>query len=392
MIILFTKRKFLFSSYAKTLVSALILMTMVSCGDGEGRRRKKDKPLSIPVMELKAQTIDVPQTYVCDIQAVQFVEVRAKVEGFVEEIYVDEGEEVKKGQALFKLNSSELGEIVNSSKALLMQERAQAQAARLEVERLQILVDKKIITDSELELAKAKLEMAESGILQAESMVKNAETGLSYSVIRAPFDGIVDRIPFKTGSLVSPGSLMTHITDISEIFAYYKVNENEYLRYMREKQENGEEELLEKEISLVLSDGNVYPYKGKLETMEADFETGTGSIAFRVRFPNPEGLIKHGASGKVMMTNEMEQVYLIPQKSSFEIQEYNYVYILDKENTVKVRSFKPIRRYGLFYVAEGFEPGDKIIYEGIQQVKDGSVITPVNVPEQEAYDTLYHSL
>lgn len=365
---------------------------MVSCGDGEGRRRKKDKPLSIPVMELKAQTIDVPQTYVCDIQAVQFVEVRAKVEGFVEEIYVDEGEEVKKGQALFKLNSSELGEIVNSSKALLMQERAQAQAARLEVERLQILVDKKIITDSELELAKAKLEMAESGILQAESMVKNAETGLSYSVIRAPFDGIVDRIPFKTGSLVSPGSLMTHITDISEIFAYYKVNENEYLRYMREKQENGEEELLEKEISLVLSDGNVYPYKGKLETMEADFETGTGSIAFRVRFPNPEGLIKHGASGKVMMTNEMEQVYLIPQKSSFEIQEYNYVYILDKENTVKVRSFKPIRRYGLFYVAEGFEPGDKIIYEGIQQVKDGSVITPVNVPEQEAYDTLYHSL
>ncbi|SIN72298.1 efflux RND transporter periplasmic adaptor subunit [Algoriphagus halophilus] len=388
---IFTERKLKISFKGWIVFSALSLLSLSSCGDGEGNRRKKNKPLSIPIMELTSRSIEVPQTYVCDIQAVQFVEVRAKVEGFVEEIYVDEGEEVKKGQALFKLNSAELGEVVNSSKALLMKERAEAQAAKLEVERLQILVDKNIITDSELELAKAKLEMAESGILQAESMLKNAQTGLSYSIIKAPFDGIVDRIPFKTGSLVTPGDLMTHITDISEIFAYYKVTENEYLRYMRERQEKGEE-FTEKEITLVLSDGQEYPYKGKLETMEADFERGTGSIAFRVRFPNPDGLIKHGASGKVMMTNEMEDVFLIPQKSSFEIQEYTYVYILDSDNTVKVRSFKPIRRFGLFYVADGFQPGDRIIYEGIQQVKDGSLIEPVQVSDQEAYDTLYHSL
>lgn len=388
---IFTERKFTISSKSRMIFSALAFLTLFSCEDGEGNRRKKNKPLSIPIMELSSRSIDVPQTYVCDIQAVQFVEVRAKVEGFVEDIFVDEGQEVKKGQPLFKLNSAELGEVVNSTKALLMQERAQAQAAKLEMERLQILVDKKIITDSELQLAKAKLEMAESGILQAESMLKNAQTGLSYSIIRAPFDGIVDRIPFKTGSLVTPGDLMTHITDISEIFAYYKVNENEYLRYMREKQDLGDD-LPEKEVTLVLSDGHEYPYKGKLETMEADFEKGTGSIAFRVRFPNPDGLIKHGASGKVMMTNEMENVFLIPQKSSFEIQEYTYVYILDKENKVKVRSFKPIRRFGLFYVADGFEAGDRIIYEGIQQVKDGSLIEPVQVSDQEAYDTLYHSL
>ncbi|WP_230981378.1 efflux RND transporter periplasmic adaptor subunit [Echinicola salinicaeni] len=343
-------------------------------------------------MKLSTHKIEVPQTYVCDIQAVQFVEVRAKVEGFVDGIFVDEGAYVKKGQPLFKLSSAELYEEVNSNQARLMQAKAEAQAAKLEMERLQTLVDKKIITSSELELAQAKFEMAQSGIMEAESMLKNAKTGLSYTTIKAPFDGIVDRIPFKTGSLVTTGDLMTHITDISEIFAYYKVNENEYLRFMREKLESGEEEVIEKELTLVLSDGQEYPYKGKLETMEADFEKGTGSIAFRVRFPNPDGLIKHGASGKIKMTNEMDNVFLIPQKSSFEIQDFNYVYVLNEENKVQVRSFRPIKRFGLFYVAEGFKNGDRIIFEGIQQVKDGSVIEPVNVSDEEAYDTLFNSL
>ncbi|WP_245949544.1 efflux RND transporter periplasmic adaptor subunit [Echinicola strongylocentroti] len=365
---------------------------LFSCNEGNSREFKRNKPLDIPTMKLIHKNIEVPQTYICDIQAVQFVEVRAKVEGFVDEIYVDEGQYVRKGQSLFKLSSAELQEMVNSNQARLMQAKAEAQAAKLEVERLQTLVDKNIITSSELELAQAKLEMAESGIMQATSMLNNAQTGLSYTTIKAPFDGIVDRIPFKTGSLVTTGELMTHITDISEIFAYYKVNENEYLRYMRKKMESGEEEVLEKELTLILSDGQAYPYKGKLETMEADFEKGTGSIAFRVRFPNPDGLIKHGASGKIQMTNEMNDVFLIPQKSCFEIQDYTYVYVLDKENKVQVRSFRPIKRFGLFYVADSFKDGDMIVYEGIQQIKDGAVVNPVGVSEEEAYDTLYHSL
>ena len=374
------------------IMLSVCLPFLLACNEGNTKEFKRKRPLNIPIMKLSPKKIEVPQTYVCDIQAVQFVEVRAKVEGFVDQIFVDEGAYVKKGQPLFKLSSAELAEMVNSNRARLMQAKAEAQAAKLEVERLQTLVDKKIITSSELELAQAKYEMAQSGIMQAESMLKNAQTGLSYTTIKAPFDGIVDRIPFKTGSLVTTGELMTHITDISEIFAYYKVNENEYLRYMREKMESGEEEVLEKELTLILSDGQTYPYKGKLETMEADFEKGTGSIAFRVRFPNPDGLIKHGASGKIQMTNEMNNVFLIPQKSCFEIQDYTYVYVLDKENKVQVRSFRPIQRFGLFYVADGFKDGDSIIYEGIQQVKDGSVINPVAVSDEEAYDTLYHSL
>lgn len=377
---------------------------LFSCNEGSGKNNKNAEVLEVPVFTLMPKDIEVPQTYVCDLQAIQFVEVRSKLEGFVEQIYVDEGQEVRKGQPLFQLSSAEYNELVNSATAKLMQAKAEEKAASLEVERLKVLVDKKIYSSSELELAQSRKEMAESAILEAESMLKNAQVGLSYTTVRAPFDGIVDRIPYKTGSLVKSGDLLTNITDISEIFAYYRITENEYLRYMRgeldkdadseQMNEQVRETLLDEqeEISLILSDGVEYPYKGRLETMEADFEQGTGSIALRVRFPNPDGLIKHGASGKVQMSNELKDVFLIPQKSTFEIQEYNYVYLVDKDNKVNVRSFRPLRRHGLFYVAQDFATNDKVVLEGIQLLKDEATVKPNPIGEEEVYRSLNLSL
>jgi membrane fusion protein (multidrug efflux system) len=368
-----------------------VVAMLSACNSGNSKEQQVTILDNIPVLELKPMSIDVPLTYVADIQAVQFVEIRAKVEGYVDQIYVDEGQFVKKGQNLFQLSSMEFLEMVNSANAKLAQAKAEAQAAQVEVDRLRILVDKDIIAPSELQLARSKKSVAESGIAEAEAMLKNAKTGLSYTTIKAPFDGIVDRIPHKKGSLVTEGDLLTNITDISEVFAYFRVTENEYLRYMRAKKE-GDLNNMGQNVSLILADGQTYPSPGKLETMEADFERGTGSIAFRVRFPNPDQLIKHGSTGRIQMVNQLENVFLVPQKSTFEIQDYSYVYVIDDNNTVKVRSFKPVRRFGVFYVAEGFETGDKIIYEGIQQVKDGVVITPANVSQKDAYDTLSTNL
>ncbi|UZR97409.1 efflux RND transporter periplasmic adaptor subunit [Chondrinema litorale] len=360
-----------------------------SCGEKNNKRITQNKPVSVPVLELKSKSINLPQTYICDIQAVQYVEVRAKVEGYVDKIFVDEGKFVKKGQPLFQLSSFEFKEMVNRASASLYQAKAEGNAAKLEVERLKVLVDKDIITSSELELAKSKLAVAEANITEAASLLSNAKNMLSYTTIKAPFNGIVDKVPFKTGSLVTAGDLMTNITDISEVFAYYKVNENEYLRYMREKIQQGDNaETAIKELSLILSDGKYYPHKGVLETLEADFERGTGSIAFRVRFPNPNGLLKHGATGKIEMTNEMKDVFLIPQKSTFEVQDYNYVYLLNNENEVKVESFRPIKRFDVYYVVDNFKPGDRIIFEGIQQVRDGVKVDPTPITEEEAYDNL----
>jgi membrane fusion protein, multidrug efflux system len=371
-----------------SVIALVLVITMLpSCNSGNSKEQQVTVLDNIPVLELKPMSIEVPVTYVADIQAVQFVEIRAKVEGYVDQIFVDEGQFVKKGQNLFQLSSMEFLEMVNSANAKLAQAKAEAQAAQVEVDRLRILVEKDIIAPSELQLARSKKSVAESGIAEAESMLKNAKTGLSYTTIKAPFDGIVDRIPYKKGSLVTEGDLLTNITDISEVFAYFKVTENEYLRYMRAKKE-GDAENMGQNVSLILADGETYAFPGKLETMEADFERGTGSIAFRVRFPNPDQLIKHGSTGRIQMLNQLDDVFLVPQKSTFEIQDYSYVYILDEDNTVRVRSFKPVRRFGLFYVAEGFETGEKIIYEGIQQVKDGVVITPENISQKDAYDTL----
>ncbi|EPR66254.1 efflux RND transporter periplasmic adaptor subunit [Cyclobacterium qasimii] len=386
------------------LYLAGIVFTTVSCSEGNGKNKKNAEVLEVPVFTLTPQSIEVPQTYVCDLQAIQFVEVRSKVEGFVEKIYVDEGQNVKKGQPLFQLSSAEYNELVNSAKAKLMQAKAEEKSANLEVERLKVLVDKKIYSNSELELAQSKKDMAQSSILEAQSMLKNAQVGLSYTTVKAPFDGIVDRIPYKTGSLVKSGDLLTNITDISEIFAYYRITENEYLEFMRGELDKGSDndeidqqvkESLQKDqedISLIMSDGVVYPYKGKLETMEADFEQGTGSIALRVRFPNPDQLIKHGASGKVQMKSMMNDVFLIPQKSTFEIQEYNYVYLVDSENKVNVRSFRPMGRHGLFYIAQDFTPNDKVVLEGIQLLKDNVTVKTNPVGEEEIYKSLDLSL
>ncbi len=386
---------------SKIILFLLAFSFLAACSTGSGKENATNKILELPVLTLRTMQIEIPKTYVADIQARQFVEIRSKVEGFVEKIFVDEGDFVVKNQPLFQTSSIELSELVNSANARLMQAKAEEKTASLEVDRLKILVDKNIYSPSELELVQFKKDAARSSVMEAEALLKNAQVGLSYTTIRAPFDGLVDRIPYKTGSLIHSGDLLTNIADIDEVFAYYKITENEYLKYQRGKMDtqvkeeavtdNDLKENLEERyevISLILSDGQVYPQKGQLETMEADFETGTGSIALRVRFPNPDGLLKHGASGKVQMTNSQENIFLIPQKATFEIQDYTYVYMVDIENKVTVRSFRPLGRYGLFYIVDDFSAGERIVLEGIQLVQDGISISPVDAVDQEVYGSL----
>jgi membrane fusion protein (multidrug efflux system) len=369
------------------ILANLALVALNSCTEGNSKEKAEEEVI-VPILELQPESVEVPQTYIADIQAIQFVEVRSKVSGFVDRIFVDEGQFVKKGQTLFQLSSAEYNELVNSARANLMKAKAEQSAAKVEMERLKILVDKKIISSSELELAKSNKAVADSHIDEAEAQLKGAQTGLSYTTVKAPFDGIVDRIPHKTGSLVNGNDLLTSITDISAVFAYYKVNENEYLSFMRNKIEGEDSDAFSEQLTLILSDGEKYPQKGKLETTEGDIESGTGSIRFRVRFPNPDKLIKHGATGKIEMLSTMDSVYLIPQKSTFEIQDFTYVYVVDKDNRVKVRSFKPIQRFDIYYIADGFQPGDKIVLEGIQQVKDGTKIVPQAVAAADVYQDL----
>ena len=316
--------------------------------------------------------------YVADIQAIQNVELRARVQGFLEKIYVDEGQVVRKGQILFKINDEEYRAELAKANANLESAIAEAKASELEVDRLKVMVDKKVISETELSVAEARLKAVNAKIEQARWAKSNAELKLSYTSIRSPFNGIIDRIPFKVGSLIDHGTLMTTVSDISQVFVYFNVSEGEYLEYVKNtvKETGGRNKL----VTLMLADGTQYPYEGSVETMGGEFQASTGSISFRARFPNPNSLLKHGATGKIRLSNTLNNAIMIPQKAVFEIQDKNFVFVVDSTNQVRMRNFIPKTRFSQYYIVEsGLKSGEEIVFEGIQDIRDGMRIIPKRV-------------
>lgn len=337
---------------------------------------------TIPVVVINPTDIEFPRSYVADIQAVQFVEIKPKVEGFVQQVLVDEGQLVEKGQPLFKLSSENYAEAVKEAEANYRQAQVELEMANYEADRVGRLVEKEIFSPIRLHQVEKEREVVSMKVEQAKANYQLAQANYAYTTITAPFTGYIDRIPYKVGSLVNPNSLLTTVSDISEVFAYYKVNESEYLQWRRAQLQGDKNRQLDN-IELILSDGSIHPYRGVQEAVEGDFERGTGSIAFRVRFPNPEGLLKHGVTGKIRMLTSMDHISLIPQKSTFEIQDFTYVYVVDSASVTKVRSFTPIERYQNYYVTQDFEPGTTIVYEGVQTLKDGMKIKTDTISAQE---------
>ncbi|MEQ9443717.1 MAG: efflux RND transporter periplasmic adaptor subunit [Cyclobacteriaceae bacterium] len=313
--------------------------------------------------------------YVADIQAVQNVELRARVQGFLERIYVDEGQEVKKGQLLFKINDEEYKAELAKAKANMQNTIAEAKAVELEVDRLRVLVDKNVISKTELDVALARLDAVKARIAEAKSAETNATMRVSYTSIRAPFDGILDRIPLKAGSLIEHGTLLTTASDVSEVHAYFYVSESEYLQYMKTKATNTDSK--SNQVRLILADGSRYPHIGNIETMEGEFKASTGSIAFRARFPNPEKILKHRATGRISLSSTIKNALIVPQKAVFEIQDKNYVFLVDSADQVVMRNFIPKTRFSHYYIVEsGLKSGDRIVFEGIQNLQEGMQISP----------------
>ncbi len=226
-----------------------------------------------------------------------------------------------------------------------------------------------------MELAQAKLKGTQARLAEAKAPGSGSGLRLSYTLIRSPFSGVIDRIPLKLGSLVNESDLLTSVSDLSEVNAYFKVSENEYLAYVRQAAKK--DHVAENTVKLVLSDGTAYGSKGKIETLEGEMDQGTGSIAFRARFPNPDKMLKHGSTGKVNITNKVLQALLVPQKAVFDIQDKSYVFVLTANNTVKMKPFVPRTRIDDYFLVEsGLTAGDKIVYEGVQNIRDGMQIQP----------------
>ncbi|WP_159472311.1 efflux RND transporter periplasmic adaptor subunit [Dyadobacter sp. 3J3] len=361
-------------NYHLVVLLGLVIFTASCSTQSKDTAESKDSIPTIPVTELKTQKTELHREYVGDIHAVKNVEIYARVKGYLEQVYVDEGKEVKKGQILFRINNEEYAAELAKANASLQSAIADAKGAELEMGRVKMLVEKNVVAKTELDVAKAKYAAVTARIEEAKSMKSNAAIQLAHTQIKAPFDGMVDRLPFKIGSLINEGTLLTTLSDTKNVFAYFNVSENEYLEYTRARGSASQQNAI---VELELADGSFFKHKGTIETMEGAFDEGTGSIAFRARFANPEKLLKHGSTGTIRLTNTVENAILVPQKSAFEIQDKSFVYVVDKNNKIKTRSFTPKSRFASYYlVKSGLEAGDIIVYEGLQGLKDGAIINP----------------
>lgn len=356
------------------LLVIVVALSNTGCSSYGAQEAKQDT-LQLPVLTLSGRDTVLQTAYVADIQAIKNVEIRARVKGFLEAIFVDEGKVVKKGQLLFKINDEEYKTALSKAHAALQNAEAAATATQLEVDRVRLLVNRNVVVPSELEVAKARLAADKANIEEARSAVVSAENHISYTSIRAPFDGLIDRIPLKPGSLIDEGNLLTSLSDISSMYAYFSFPENEYLQYERTK--GLSRQTHSDSVRLVLADGSNYPYNGKIETVEGEIEQSTGSIDFRARFPNPQQLLRHGATAKLYISTRADSVLLVPQRSVFDIQDKSYVYLVGPDNKLRMKSFLPLTRFSHYYIVkQGLHPDDRILYEGAQNVREGMIIKP----------------
>lgn len=348
-------------------ISICAVLFITACTDKESDNTQEKFLVTNPIVIDTAYTND----YVADIHSLKNVELRARVKGYLEAIHVDEGQSVKEGQLLFSISSQEYKEELLKAKAQLKSAIADAKSAELDLQNVKTLVEKNVVSKTEAEMAQSKLDALNAKVDEASSYEASAKLRLSLTEIKAPFDGIIDRIPNKAGSLIDEGTLLTTISDNKKVYAYFNLSEKEYLDFISRKDADKSND-----ITLILANNQTHGQNGCIETVDGQINKNTGSIGFRACFPNPDLLLKNGSSGKVRIKNKIKNALLIPQKSTFEVQEKICVYVVDKDNIVQIKSFVPkIRLPHLYVVESGLTANDKIIYEGIQRVKEGDKVT-----------------
>lgn len=357
------------------LGSALVF---ASCGETKDTSKSEEQAKLVPVTNLVQMDTIIYREYIADIQSQRNVELRSRLTGFLNKIYVDEGVYVRKGQVLFALNDEEYKADFAQAQAALNSAQAEVKKVELEIERTKKLVDKNIVSSTEADLLQVQLRAAKAKVNEGEAVLNQARTKLSHTMIRAPFDGRIDRILLKEGSLLTEGALITTISDQDKVNVYYNISESEYLALATDSSFNRNS--FKQNVQLILANGDVYPYPGVAELVESEFEASTGSISLRARFDNPNGLLKHGASGRIGVPTSTGDLTFVHQKSVLEIQDKAYVYVVGSDNKVKMVPFQNGQRVGHYYIVEsGLEPNTKVVFEGVQTLRDGMLIQPKEV-------------
>jgi membrane fusion protein (multidrug efflux system) len=338
-------------------------------------------PQALPVMALHSTPSTTYSEYPATVEGKTNVEIRPQVSGYLDKIFVEEGAYVTAGQPLFKINDRPYDEQFNNAEANINAAKANMDKAAIEVNRLKPLVENKVISDVQLKAAEAAYAAAKAEVSQTVAAGNNAHINLGYTLIKAPVNGYIGRIPYKAGSLVGRGESqpLTVLSDVREVYAYFSMSESDFLHFTSESAGKTVADKIKTlpPVELQLADNSLFTAKGRIELMEGQFDKTMGTISFRAVFPNATGLLRTGSTGRIRIPQSSGATVPVPQTATFELQDKIFVYAVGDSNKVSSQPLHVIAKTtGWYLVDKGVKPGDRIVYAGMDRLQDGAKITP----------------
>ncbi|HZL10008.1 MAG TPA: efflux RND transporter periplasmic adaptor subunit [Prolixibacteraceae bacterium] len=364
----------------------LIMFAVSSCGSKQGGANAgagmPGQVKEYPVIAVKIQSTQLFKDYPTKLQGQQTVEIRSKIAGYIDQILVDEGAFVKKGQVLFRLNANDLQASMRSAEAQVKVAEADINTAVVNVEKTKPLVEKNIISKFDLASVESALKAKEAQLAQAKANLENARANLQYTMITSPAEGTIGTFPYRVGSLVSSASAepLTTVSNTVKMYAYFSFNEKEFLTLTKGLKGKNLQEKFTKlpEISLILADNSVYEQAGHIETASGLVDPQTGAVNVRATFPNPDGFLRSGSSGFVRLPQYVDSIIIIPQKTTYELQGKHFVYLVGADNKVRNTEIGVLvgNLKDSYVVTSGLNAGDQIVFEGIASLHNDTEIKP----------------
>ncbi|WP_409416832.1 efflux RND transporter periplasmic adaptor subunit [Flavobacterium sp. PS2] len=366
-----TKQFFQNNKTLSKMVVLLIIISFSSCGKGGAEALEAPKP-EVDFFQAKSMTGEVEKKYPGIIEGSVNVDIKPQVSGYLEAIYVKEGEYVNKGQSLFKIKADVFVEQVNNTRAAYKSALANLANAKLEIEKIKPLVDAKVYSDMQLKTAQANYEAAVAQAAQAKSALGSSQLNADFSLIKAPVSGYISRIPNRVGNLVTPTDAvpLTILSEINTVFVYFSLSESDYLSFSKDSQ-------LNQSVSLILADDSLYEHQGKLEVASGNIDRTTGTIALKAIFPNPKKQLRSGGSARVVLNSSLSSVISVPMASVKDIQDKFFVYVLRQGNKVAMVPIEITGSAGAnYFVKSGVKSGDKIALNTIDALYDNMEVVP----------------
>ena len=365
----------------KIFMLAAAAVLLASCGGGGGRPTFGDN--EFPVLTVGTSSAAMQSTYPAAIKGVQDVQISPKVQGFITQINVKEGQSVGAGQVLFVIDNVTYQAQVRQAQASVNTAQAACNTAKLSFENSQKLYENKVIGDFELQSATNQFEQAKAALAQAQAALASAKEMLSFCYVKSPAAGVVGTLPYKVGALVNTATVLTTVSNNSSMEVYFSVTEKDALEMTKNAGSQNAALQTFPPVQLQLADGTIYGHEGKVTKMSGVIDAATGSVQLIALFPNPEKILKSGGSGTIVVPYSNSSAIIIPQASVSEVQNKKFVYILGKDNKVKYTEIKvdPQNDGNNYIVTEGLNAGDKYVTNGITKLNDGMEIVPIT-PER----------